>query len=410
MAGGERKGVGEVEEVQKRHMSNRWVTHPYLAIANNHIGDYPGPLNGTYFWSLGSLSGLRLVVQLITGIFLARHYTAHVDLAFNSVEHIRRDVNYGWLLRYLHANGASFFFIVVYIHILRGLYYGSYSRPRHHLWWSGIALFVARRAAGFIGYVLPRGQRSLWGVTVITNLFSAIPLVGDSLVQWIWGGFSVDNATLNRFYSFHYLIPFVIVGLAIAHLALLHEEGVGSSNALGVDTNGRGSIPFYPYYYVKDLLAFVGVRLARAVFVFFRPDARGHPDNYIPANPRVTPAHIVPEWYFLRFYAVLRSIPHKLGGVVARGAALLAPALLPFLTTSEVRTTAFRPLYRVVFWAFVVDCLILGWIGQKPVEYPYVEVGQVATVAYFGFLFVVVPVVGRLESWLRRYDTGASVR
>lgn len=382
-------------------MKQRWVTHPYLAIGNNHLGDYPAPLNGTYRWSFGSLSGLRLVVQLLTGIFLARHYTPHVDLAFSSVEHVRRDVNYGWLVRYRHANGASFFFIVVYRHILRGLYYGSYAKPRHHLWWSGVVILLSRRATGFIGYVLPFGQRSLWGVTVITNLFSAIPGVGDSLVQWIWGGFSVDNATLNRFYSFHYRLPFIITGLVLAHLALLHQEGVGSGNGLGTDTGGN-SIPFYPYYYVKDLFAFVSLRAAFSFFVFFAPDALGHPDNYIPANPRVTPAHIVPEWYFLRFYAILRSIPHKLGGVVARGVAVLAPRALPLLNTSEVRSTRFRPLFRKGFWRFVAACLILGWVGQKPVEYPYVEVGQVATVVYFGWIFVFVPVVGRLESYLRR--------
>lgn len=375
-----------------------------LAIVNNHIGDYPTPVNGSYYWSFGSLSGRRLVVQLVTGIFLARHYTPHVDLAFVSVEHIRRDVNNGWLRRYLHANGASFFFIVVYAHILRGLYYGSYARPRHHLWWSGVAIFILRRGTGFIGYVLPFGQRSLWGVTVITNLVSAIPRVGDSIVYWVWGGFSVGNATLNRFFAFHYLFPFLLVGLVLAHLALLHQEGVSSGNALGCDSSSN-NVPFYPYYYVKDLFAFVSLRAVLRLFVFFAPNVLGHPDNYIPANPRVTPAHIVPEWYFLRFYAILRSIPHKLLGVVARGLALVGPRALPFLNTSEVRSSQFRPLYRKFYWLFVVDCLILGWIGQKAVEYPYVEVGQVATVYYFAFLFVIVPVVGRLESYLRRYPT-----
>ncbi len=379
----------------------RWSNHFRLSLVNNHLGDYPSAVNGSYYYSFGSRAGRRLVVQLVTGIFLARHYTPHVDLAFDSVEHVRRDVNYGWLRRYLHANGASFFFIVVYAHILRGFYYGSYAKPRHHLWRSGIVIFVARRATGFIGYVLPFGQRSLWGVTVITNLASAIPFVGDAIVQWIWGGFSVDNPTLNRFFSFHYTLPFIIVGLVLAHLALLHEGGVGSTNPLGTDSKPY-SIPFYPYFYVNDLFAFTTLRLIFSVFVFFAPNLLGHPDNYIPANPRVTPPHIVPEWYFLRFYAILRSIPHKLLGVVARGVALLGPRALPFLNTSEVRSTQFRPLYRLVYWFFVVDCFILGWIGQKVVEYPYVEVGQVATVFYFAFIFVLVPVIGRVESYLRR--------
>jgi len=366
--------------------------------------DYPSAVNGSYFYSFGSRAGRRLTVQLITGIFLARHYTPHVDLAFDSVEHIRRDVNYGWLRRYLHANGASFFFIVVYLHIFRGLYYGSYMRPREHLWRSGVVIFILRRGTGFIGYVLPYGQRSLWGATVITNLASAIPYVGDPIVQWVWGGFSVGNATLNRFFSLHYLLPFLIVGLVLAHLALLHEGGIGSTNPLGTDSTPY-RIPFYPYFYVKDLAAFVALRTVFNLFVFFAPNALGHPDNYIPANPRVTPPHIVPEWYFLSFYAILRSIPHKLLGVVARGLALVGPRLLPFLSTSEVRSTRFRPIYRACYWIFIVDSLILGWIGQKVVEYPYVEVGQVATFIYFAFLFVAVPLSGRVESYLLRVAT-----
>ena len=261
-------------------------------------------------------------------------------------------------------------------------------------------IFILRRATGFIGYVLPFGQRSLWGATVITNLFSAIPRVGESIVQWVWGGFSVDNATLNRFFSFHYTLPFVIAGLVLAHLALLHRDG--SNNPLGVESS-TNKVPFYPYFYVKDLFSFIVLRILYCGFVFFAPNALGHPDNYIPANPRQTPAHIVPEWYFLRFYAILRSIPHKLLGVVARGLALVGPRLLPFLNTSEVRSSAFRPLFRKLFWLFVVDCRILSWIGQKVVEYPYIEIGQVATVYYFLFIFVVIPVRGRVESYLRRY-------
>ena len=380
-------------------MINRWTKQPLAAFVVSHIVDYPTPVNISYYWSFGSRSGLRLVVQLVTGIFLARHYTPHVDLAFASVEHIRRDVSHGWLRRYRHANGASFFFIVVYAHILRNRYYGSYAYPRHHLWRSGIGLFVLRRGTGFIGYVLPYGQRSLWGATVITNLASAIPFVGQALVEWVWGGFSVDNPTLNRFFSFHYTLPFVIAGRALVHLALLHQDGSG--NPLGVDSS-RDKLAFYPYFYVKDLFSLLALWTVFAWFVFFAPNALGHPDNYIPANPRVTPAHIVPEWYFLSFYAILRSIPHKLLGVVARGLALVGPRALPFLNTSEVRSSAFRPVFRKLYWLWVVDCLILGWIGQKVVEYPYVEIGQVATAWYFAFLFVVIPVRGRVESYLRR--------
>jgi quinol-cytochrome oxidoreductase complex cytochrome b subunit len=386
-------------------MQRRWVkSHPVRSILNNHLVDYPSPSNISYYWSFGSLSGMMLVIQLVTGIFLAMHYTPHVDRAFSSVEHIMRDVNNGWLMRYVHANGASFFFIVVYLHIGRGLYYGSYAHPRALLWCSGVVIFILMMATGFIGYVLPFGQMSLWGATVITNRASAIPLVGESLVQWVWGGFSVDNATLNRFLSLHFTLPFVIAALALIHLVLLHQDGVGSGNPLGVDgTVDR--IPFYPYFYVKDRLGFVGLMTAFSIFVFFRPNSLGHPDNYIPANPMVTPTHIVPEWYFLPFYAILRSIPHKLGGVVAMLAALVRLMALPWLNTSEVRSTTFRPIYRQLYWLFVLDCLLLGWIGQKVVEYPYVEIGQVGTLYYFSFILVLIPLSGRLESYLMRYPT-----
>jgi len=329
------------------------------------------------------------------------HYTPHVTMAFSSVEHIMRDVNYGWLLRYLHANGASFFFVVVYRHMLRGLYYGSYAAPRGYLWMSGVLLFLLMIITGFIGYVLPFGQMSLWGATVITNLASALPRVGQSLVEWLWGGFSVDNATLNRFFSLHFTRPFIIAALACVHLVLLHSEGVGSGNPLGVDGN-RDRVPFYPYFYVKDRLGFIGRMLVFTMFVFFEPNLLGHPDNYIMANPMVTPPHIVPEWYFLVFYAILRSIPHKLIGVVAMLAAILRRMVLPYLNTSEVRSTTFRPIYRQFFWLFVATCLILGWIGGKVVEYPYIQVGQRASVYYFGFLLGVVPRVGRRESALMR--------
>jgi len=376
-------------------MSNiRWNKNNLLAFVDSHIIDYPTPINLNYMWSFGSAAGLCLVIQIVTGIFLAMHYTPHVDVAFMSVEHIMRDVNNGWLIRYLHANGASMFFIVVYCHIFRGLYFGSYMYPRGKLWSSGVIIFLLMMATGFMGYVLPWGQMSFWGATVITNLFSAIPLVGTSVVEWLWGGFSVDNATLNRFYSLHYLMPFVIAGLTIVHLSLLHEDG--SNNPLGINTN-LDTISFYPYFYVKDLLAFLCLLALLSFFVFFYPNALGHADNYIPANSLVTPPHIVPEWYFLPFYAILRSIPDKLGGVVAMISAILVLLLLPIINTSEIRSSKFRPIFGIAYWFLVSDFLLLGWIGQKPVEAPYIEIGMVATFFYFLFLLVLVPLIGLLE-------------
>jgi ubiquinol-cytochrome c reductase cytochrome b subunit len=383
-------------------MRDRWQKNDILAVASNHLVDYPTSINTSYMYGFGSLAGLMLVVQILTGVFLAMHYTPHVDLAFASVEHIMRDVNNGWLIRYAHANGASFFFLVVYIHIARGLYYGSYMAPREHLWCSGVLIFVLMMATAFIGYVLPWGQMSFWGATVITNLFSAIPVVGESIVQWLWGGFSVDNATLNRFFSLHYLLPFAIAGLALVHLVLLHQNG--STNPLGIESN-VDKISFYPYFYVKDLLGFVTLMAFFTFFVYFQPNTLGHPDNYIPANPMVTPAHIVPEWYFLPFYAVLRSIPDKLGGVLAMGGAIVMILIMPWLNTSEVRSSAFRPIYRKLFWFLLADFLILGWIGQNEVETPYVEVGQLSTIIYFGFFLVLVPGLGKLESMLMRVKT-----
>jgi quinol-cytochrome oxidoreductase complex cytochrome b subunit len=323
------------------------------------------------------------------------HYTPHIDLAFSSVEHIMSDVNYGWLIRYLHANGASMFFIVVYCHIFRGLYYGSYIYPREKLWASGVVIFLLMMATAFMGYVLPWGQMSFWGATVITNLFSAIPFVGGAIVEWLWGGFSVSNATLNRFFSLHYLMPFVIAGLVIVHLSLLHKDG--SNNPLGINTN-VDTVSFYPYFYVKDLFSFLILVVFFSFFVFYYPNALGHTDNYIPANPLSTPAHIVPEWYFLPFYAILRSIPDKLGGVVAMISAILILLLLPFINTSKIRSSKFRPIFGIAYWFLVSDFLLLGWIGQKPVETPYIEVGMIATAFYFLFLLVLVPVIGLLES------------
>jgi ubiquinol-cytochrome c reductase cytochrome b subunit len=377
----------------------RWNKNDLLSFIDSHIIDYPTPINLNYMWSFGSTAGICLVIQIITGIFLAMHYTPHIVYAFSSVEHIMRDVNNGWLIRYLHANGASMFFIVVYCHIFRGLYFGSYMYPRGRLWASGVAIFFIMMATGFMGYVLPWGQMSFWGATVITNLFSAIPFIGGSIVEWLWGGFSVDNATLNRFFSLHYLMPFVIAGLVIIHLSLLHSDG--SNNPLGLNKS-IDTVPFYPYFYVKDLLAFLILILFFSFFLFFAPNVLGHSDNYIPANPLVTPPHIVPEWYFLPFYAILRSIPDKLGGVAAMIGAILVLGLLPVFNFSEVRSSKFRPIFSIFYWLFTVNFLILGWIGQKPVESPYIEIGMGATIFYFLFLLILLPLIGILEHKLAR--------
>jgi ubiquinol-cytochrome c reductase cytochrome b subunit len=376
---------------------NRWNKDPILSFLDSHIINYPTPVNLSYMWSFGASAGICLVIQIITGIFLAMHYTPHIDLAFNSVEHIMRDVNNGWLIRYLHANGASMFFIVVYSHIFRGLYYGSYIYPRGKLWCSGVIIFLLMMATAFMGYVLPWGQMSFWGATVITNLFSAIPFVGGSIVEWLWGGYSVDNATLNRFFSLHYLMPFLIAGLTIAHLSLLHSAG--SNNPLGINTN-VDFISFYPYFYVKDLFSIFILIGVFSFFVFFYPNALGHADNYIPANPLVTPPHIVPEWYFLPFYAILRSIPDKLGGVAAMIGAILILLLLPLINTSEIRSTKFRPIFGFFYWFLVSDFLLLGWIGQQPVESPFIEIGMGATFFYFIFFLVLIPAIGLIEKYL----------
>lgn len=378
----------------------RWIKNSLLSVVNNHIIDYPTPININYYYGFGSLSGLMLAVQILTGIFLAMHYTPHIDLAFNSVEHIMRDVNYGWLIRYIHANGASFFFIVVYIHMFRGLYYGSYITPREHLWCSGVLIFIAMMATAFMGYVLPWGQMSFWGATVITNLFSAIPYIGKDIVEWLWGGFSVDNPTLNRFFSLHFTLPFVIVGLVLLHLILLHENG--SNNPLGIYIKIE-TTPFYPYFYVKDLFGFIILMFIFSIFIYYYPNTLGHPDNYIPANPMKTPLHIVPEWYFLPFYAILRSIPNKIGGVIAMFGSLLILLTIPFTNSSEIRSTLFRPIFKVLYWLLVVSFLILGWIGQMPVDYPYTEVGIIAMIYYFFFFVVVIPFIGHIESYLIRY-------
>jgi len=377
--------------------SLRVLNRPIISILNNHLIEYPTPVNINYLWNFGSIAGVFLVVQIITGIFLAMHYTPHVDLAFLSVEHIMRDVNNGWFLRYLHANGASIFFAVVYVHVGRGLYYGSYQKPRGFVWFFGVIILILMMATAFMGYVLPWGQMSFWAATVITNLFSAFPIIGESIVSWLWGGFSVDNATLNRFFSFHYLLPFLIIGSVLVHLAVLHQNG--SNNPLGVHSY-VDKIPFYPFFVIKDLFSWVLVFIVYFNFVYFAPNFLGHTDNYIEANPMVTPAHIVPEWYFLPFYAVLRSVPHKLGGVIAMFASLLILFLLPYLNTSDIRSSFFRPIHRLFFWLFILDYLILGWIGGCAPETPYLEIGQIATLFYFLYFTSVLPILGILEKFL----------
>jgi ubiquinol-cytochrome c reductase cytochrome b subunit len=377
--------------------TERWNKNYVLSFIDSHIINYPTPINLNYMWSFGSTAGICLVIQILTGIFLAMHYTPHIDFAFSSVEHIMRDVNNGWLIRYIHANGASMFFIVVYCHIFRGLYFGSYMYPRGPLWATGVIIFLLMMATAFMGYVLPWGQMSFWGATVITNLFSAIPLVGSSIVEWLWGGFSVGNATLNRFFSLHYTMPFVIAGLVIVHLSLLHKDG--SNNPLGINTN-VDFVSFYPYFYVKDLFAFLILLSVFAFFVILYPNILGHADNYILANPMSTPAHIVPEWYFLPFYAILRSIPDKLGGVAAMIGAILVLLLLPVINTSAIRSSKFRPIFSLLYWFLVSDFLLLGWIGQKPVESPFIEVGVFATIFYFLFFLIIMPLVGIIEFYL----------
>ena len=380
--------------------SVRWNKNYLVSIVDKHIIHYPTPINLNYAWSFGSLAGISLIVQILSGIFLAMHYTPHIDLAFSSVEHIMRDVNNGWFIRYVHANGASMFFIVVYCHIFRGLYYGSYIQPRQLLWCSGVIIFILMMATAFMGYVLPWGQMSFWGATVITSLLTAIPLVGKSIVEWFWGGFTIDNATLNRFYSLHFLLPFIIAGLSIVHLALLHKDG--SNNPLGIDS-AVDKVPFYPYFVLKDVFALSIYFFVFGLLVYYFPNLLGHPDNYIPADPLHTPAHIVPEWYFLPFYAILRSIPNKLGGVVAMFGSLLILLVIPFINTSEIRSTSFRPIFKIFYWLIVADFLILGWIGQKPVKDVYVIVGQVATVFYFLFFLVLIPVIGIIETKLAHH-------
>jgi ubiquinol-cytochrome c reductase cytochrome b subunit len=372
-----------------------------LAFISNHIIYYPTPIALTYAWSFGALAGICLVIQMISGIFLAMHYTPNIDLAFSSVEYIMRDVNNGWFIRYVHANGASMFFIVVYFHIFRGLYYGSYMAPREQLWFSGVLLFVLMMGTAFTGYVLPWGQMSFWGATVITSLVTVIPLAGQPIVEWLWGGYTVNNPTLNRFFSMHFTLPFVIAGLTLIHLSLLHKEG--SNSPIGSDT-GVDDIPFYPYFFAKDLFAFFCFLFVFAFFVFYFPNVLNHPDNCIPADPLKTPAHVVPEWYFLPFYAILRSIPHKAGGITAMGGSIIVLFLLPFIYSSEIRNTTYRPIFKFFYWLFVTDFIMLMWLGQKPVTDTYVIAGQIATLYYFIFFTFGISLIGKIESKLVTYN------
>jgi ubiquinol-cytochrome c reductase cytochrome b subunit len=373
-----------------------------VGVRHNHLVSYPTPSNLSYHWGYGSMSGRMRVVQMLTGVFLAIHYAPNVARAFDSVEHIMREVEYGWRIRYMHANGASYFFAVVVRHMRRGRYYGSYATPREYRWCSGVRRYLRLMGTGFMGYVLPFGQMSMWGATVITSLASARPGVGEERVAWLWGGYAVENATLNRFYAIHYRRPFRVAARALLHRVRLHGEGVGSGNPLGVDGNGDRT-RFYPYFYAKDRR---GRRRRWRVYswsVYYAPNMLGHPDNYMEANPRVTPNHIVPEWYFRTFYGILRSIPHKLGGVVAMRAAIRRRATRPWTSTSEVRSGTFRPRYQHRYWLFVATARRLGWVGQKVVSSPYIEVGRRGTRYYFMFRVVRVPSRGRRESQLRRW-------
>ncbi len=371
-----------------------------LLTLRNHLTEYPTPKNLNYWWTFGAILTFCLMAQIITGIILAMHYVANSGLAFESVEHIMRDVNYGWLIRYFHANGSSMFFLAVYIHIFRSLYYGSHKSPRELIWVIGMIIYFLMMMTAFMGYVLPWGQMSFWAATVITNLFSAVPFIGDSITNWLWGGFAVDSPTLTRFYALHYLFPFLILGLVILHIWALHIPG--NNNPIGIDLKhpSKDKVPFHPYIVIKDLYALLIFLIIFAFLVFYSPNLLGHPDNYIEANPMVTPDHIVPEWYLLPFYAILRSIPDKLFGVIAMFGSILVLVILPWLDTSKVRSAIFRPLYKQFYWFLVADVLILGYVGAMPAEGLYLLVARVATAYYFLHFLVILPVLGSKEKTL----------
>nr|ACR83213.1 cytochrome b [Poecilia gillii] len=374
-------------------MANLRKSHPLLKIANDALVDLPAPANISAWWNFGSLLGLCLIAQILTGLFLAMHYTSDISMAFSSVAHICRDVNYGWLIRNMHANGASLFFVCIYLHIGRGLYYGSYLYKE--TWNIGVVLLLLVMMTAFVGYVLPWGQMSFWGATVITNLLSAVPYVGDTLVQWIWGGFSVDNATLTRFFAFHFLLPFIVAAATLVHLIFLHETG--SNNPIGLNSDAD-KISFHPYFSYKDLLGFILLLTTLIALALFSPNLLGDPENFTPANPLVTPPHIKPEWYFLFAYAILRSIPNKLGGVLALLASILVLMVIPFLHTSKQRSLTFRPLTQLLFWLLVADVIILTWIGGMPVEHPFIIMGQIASFLYFFLFLFLIPTAALIEN------------
>jgi ubiquinol-cytochrome c reductase cytochrome b/c1 subunit len=376
----------------------RWIDDrlPFVAFLQRELYDYPTPRNLTYWWNFGSLAGIMLVIMIVTGIFLAMQYTPSADEAFNSVQRIMRDVNYGWLLRYAHMNGASMIFALIYIHLFRGLYYGSYKRPRELLWILGVIILLLMMATAFMGYVLPWGQMSFWAATVITNLFSALPLVGKPIVAFLWGGYAVGDPTLHRFFALHYLLPFIILAVVGLHLIALHTHG--SNNPLGIDAKGpQDKIPFHPYYTIKDLFGFSVFLLIYGFFIFYAPNFLGNPQNYIPANPLQTPPDIVPEWYLLPFYAILRSVPNKLLGVTFLFSSIFVLFFLPWLDTSPVRSARFRPIYKWLFWLLVLSVLTLGWCGAHPPEGIYVTLGRVASFYYFLFFLVLLPLLGKVE-------------
>jgi len=383
---------------QPKNRTVRWIDSrlPIFSLMNEQAIDFPTPRNLNYMWTFGAILTFVLAAMIVSGIVLAMHYTANTELAFERVEHIMRNVNYGWLIRYIHAVGASMFFIAVYLHISRALYYGSYKAPREILWILGVIILILMMATAFMGYVLPWGQMSFWGATVITNLFSAIPLVGPAIVEWLWGGFAVDNPTLNRFFALHYLLPFMIAGVVILHIWALHVAG--NNNPTGVSVkSSKDTVPFHPYITMKDLFALAVFLILYGYFVFYIPNYLGHPDNYIPADPLVTPAHIVPEWYLLPFYAILRAVPDKLGGVILMFGSLLVLFVVPWLDTSKVRSATYRPLYKWAFWGFVVTCIALGWLGAQPAEGVYVILARIFTLYYFAFFLVLMPVLGLIE-------------